>query len=138
MCLILDADKYSDFLNPNNSDLQPVRDWIQNKGGKLVYSPTKKMKEELGRHKRMKSRFLLYIQAGRVREVDRDKVDHKEAGLTGLSSDDSHIVALALVADVKLLVSGDKNLHKDFNKIVRGKVYQNPSHKNLLRQDTCP
>ena len=138
MCLILDADKYSDFLNPNNSDLQPVRDWIQNKGGKLVYSPTKKLKEELGRHKRMKSRFLLYAQAGRVREVERDKVDHMEAGLTGLSSNDSHIVALALVAEVKLLVSGDTDLHDDFKNIVRGKVYQNPRHKNLLRQDTCP
>ena len=138
MCLILDANKYSEFLDMNNSELQPVREWIRKKGGKLVYSPTKKMEEELGRHKKMENRFRQYAQAGLVREVDRDKVDDKEAGLTGLLSDDGHIVALALVAEVKLLVSGDKNLHDDFKNIVRGKVYQKLRHKNLLRQDTCP
>ena len=138
MCLILDTNKFSDFLDPDNSDLQPVRDWIQKKGGKLVYSPTKKMEEELGRHQEMKNRLRQYVQADRVREVDREKVDHKEAGLTGLLSDDGHIVALALVAEVKLLVSGDKNLHDDFKNIVQGKIYQYSRHKNLLRQDTCP
>lgn len=138
MCLILDADRFSQFLDPGNRDMKPVRDWINKQNGKIVYAPTEKIQDELNRHKSMQRRFSQYRQAGRIRIIDKEKVNEKENRLTGLSSNDKHIIALAIVSGVKLLISGDTNLHDDFKKIVRGKIYKNRSHKRLLRQDTCP
>ena len=137
MCVILDANSYSDFLDPENANMHPLRKWIGDRG-KLVYAPTRRMRDELEKYGDMKKRLVEYAQAGRVKEVDKDEVDAKEAELIGLSSDDGHIVALAIVAEVSVLVSRDKNLHDDFKKIVNGRVYQNEKHKHLLRRDTCP
>lgn len=137
MCVILDANSYSDFLAPDNTTMRPLRDWLRTHG-KLVYAPTRRMKAELDSHGLMRKRFVEYSQAGRVKEVAEEEVVAKEAELTDLSSDDGHIVALALVAGVDVLVSHDRNLHDDFKRIVKGRVYQNAKHKHLLRRDTCP
>ena len=137
MCVILDANSYSDFLDADNTGMRPLRDWLRTQG-KLVYAPTRRMKAELDSHGQMRKRLVEYSQAGRVKELAGEEVVTKEAELTDLSSDDAHIVALALVARVDVLVSHDKNLHDDFKRLVKGKVYQNEKHKHLLRRDTCP
>ena len=46
MCLILDANKYSDFLNHKNTDMIPIRNWLNGKG-RIAYSPTEKFENEL-------------------------------------------------------------------------------------------
>ncbi len=137
MCVILDANSYSDFLDADNTGMRPLRDWLRTQG-KLVYAPTRRMKAELDSYGHMRKRFVEYSQAGRVKELAEEEVVAKEAELTDLSSDDAHIVALALVARVDVLVSHDKKLHDDFKRLVKGKVYQNEKHKHLLRRDTCP
>lgn len=138
MCLILDANKYSDFLNEDNEDMKPVRYWIE-KTGKIVYSPTRKMNEELERHGSMKGKFFEYRRAGRLKIIDMERVNQEETKLTGISSNDAHIIALARAANAKLLVSGDKRLHEDFlQEINQGKIYQRKEHKHLLKSNTCP
>ena len=138
MCLILDANRFSQFLDPGNRDMKPVRDWIRKQNGKLVYAPTKKIQEELEWHKPMKKRFGEYRKAGRIKIFDKEKVQEEEKKLTSLSCNDPHIIALAMVSGVKLLVSGDKKLQEDFKNKVGGKIYKNRTHKHLLRHDTCP
>lgn len=138
MCLILDANKYSDFLDPNNSDMQPVRDWLANKNGKIVYSPTEVMKKELDRHHRMKTRIDEYRRSGKLRQINKEKVDEAQTLLHNLRSNDRHIIALAKAADVKLLISNDQALHQDFKDIVGGRIYQDRTHEHLLTRDTCP
>lgn len=135
MCLILDANKYGDFLNPENKDMQPVRDWIEKKG-KIAYSPTKKFNKELT--VKMKSQFQAYIEAGKIKLVNKESVENEQNTLPNLVSDDPHIIALAQVAKVSLLVSSDKDLHKDFKKVVGGSIYQNKSHISLLNNCSCP
>lgn len=141
MCLILDADKFGDFLNDNNPDMDPVRNWIHRRNGKLAYAHTEKIRDELAKYQPMEKRIFDYRRAGLLKIVRTADVEKREKELNesnSLSSNDSHIIALALVAGVKLLVSGDKDLHRDFKEIVGGKVYQNKGHKRLLRRDTCP
>ena len=70
--------------------------------------------------------------------VDKEQVLKAETKLPKLQSDDPHIIALAKVANVRLLVSDDKNLHKDFKAIIRGSIYQNSSHAGLLTKHLCP
>ena len=135
MCLILDANKYDDFLNPKNEDMQPVRNWIEKKG-KIAYSPTEKFERELT--KRMKSQFHAYTEAGKIKLFNKECVESAQNNLSNLVSDDPHIIALASVAKVRLLVSSDTDLHEDFKNVIRGRIYQNRNHKRLLTNDLCP
>lgn len=137
MCLILDANKFSDYVNPDSEDMEPVRRWMK-RSGKLVYSPTEKLKQELDRHDQMRQQLDRYREDGSLRLYPAQEVEQIKTKLPLLKSDDPDIIALACVAGVKLLVSGDTDLHADFKSIVGGSVYQTRNHRNLLRPDTCP
>jgi len=80
-------------------------------------------------------------RAGRMILADDNAVrldtDHV-AQLSFLRSDDPHILALARIADVRILCSHDKDLHADFtNQSIipspRGRIWQNNSHSHLLQ-----
>ena len=135
--MILDTNMYGRFLNQQDTDMEPVRDWM-NKHGKVAYSPTITMKKELGKFPKMKDKLLEYSRAGVLRLINKDKVDATARKLKNLRSNDSHIVALALCGNVKVLVSEDKTLHQDFKDIAHGKIYQYKWQKHLLGKDTCP
>ena len=136
MCLILDTNKYSDFLDPDNADMQPVRKWID-KYGKIAYSPTLKFEDELS--KRMRAQFTQYREVGKMKFVKREKVANRQRNLPSIKSNDSHILALAIEAKARVLVSSDRALHKDFRKIIKGgSIYQNRSHEKLLTRNKCP
>jgi predicted nucleic acid-binding protein len=76
----------------------------------------------------------------KLKLVSVQDVQEKENGLIEkIKSDDAHIIALALVTDVKVLVSNDNKLIRDFKEhISQGKVYKTKSHRHLLTEDTCP
>lgn len=141
MCIILDTDAFSKFKNRDDQDMRPVRNWLDNKNGKIVYSNTDKLKREWEKAG-MKEQLRNWRQAGNLKLVSRQWAQEKENVLKGkIASDDEHIVALAIIANVKVLVSGgDKNLHKDFKnpELVDGKVYRQKSHSHLLTENTCP
>lgn len=138
MCLILDTNMYGLFLASDNEDMKPVRDWIDNKTGKIAHSPTGKMKDELDKYPRMRDRFAQYSRAGKLRTFSRQNVEREKNSLPHLKSDDPDIIALARVSGVRLLVSSDKYLHADFKQIVGGSIYQTRQHKHLLKRDICP
>ena len=138
MCLILDTNKYGDFLEPKNQDMGPVRNWMRTRNGKIAYSPTENMEKELSRHNKMREQFERYRETDKLRLVPPNEVEQAMNSLPDLRSDDPDIIALAQVSGVKLLVSGDVNLHTDFKRIVGGKIYQTQAHKRLLRNDLCP
>ncbi len=119
----MDANKFSDYVNPDDLDMEPVRRWMKN-SGKMVYSPTEKLKQELERHDRMRQQFDQYRQNGRLRQIPAQEVEVVKTKIPRLQSDDPDIIALACVAGVKLLVSGDTDLHADFKSVVGGSVYQ--------------
>ena len=135
MCLILDANKYGDFLDPDNVDMQPVKDWLD-KYGNIAYSPTPKFTKELTR--KMKERFDEYNMAGKIKRINRKKVEDRQQKLPNMKSNDPHIIALAIEAKVRLLVSSDRDLHEDFKNIIGGSIYQDRSHKKLLIGHKCP
>ncbi len=139
MCVILDANMYGRFLNQQDVDMEPVRDWV-NKHGKIAYSPTRKMEKELGKFPKMKQKFGEYRRAGKLKQVKKDQVDAAvgKLELGDLQSNDSHIIALAKCGNFKVLISEDQMLHRDFKEKAHGKVYQYKSQKHLLKKDTCP
>ena len=86
----------------------------------------------------MRAQFDRYRETNKLKLIPSDKVGRVMDGLRNLQSDDPHIIALAQVAGVRLLVSGDINLHSDFKQIIGGSIYQTREHEHLLKRDLCP
>ena len=131
---------FSRYLDPNNDDMKPLRDWIRSRG-KIVYTNFGKYEDELQDYRAMEIELRSLFEAGKAKIVQIDKVKSKMKELNeySLISNDQHILALALADNVKILVSKDSNLHKDFKSIVKGgKIYQNKQHKKLLSRHSCP
>ena len=140
MCAILDANMFGEFKNQSNEDMQPVWNWLEQKNGKIAYTNTRKFEEEWERGG-LTDLIQQLQRTGKLKEIPARDVRQKENELKGqIESDDEHIIALAMVANVKVLVSNDEKLHRDFKNrnLVGGKVYQTASHKHLLTRDTCP
>ena len=90
---------------------------------------------------KMEKQLKTWRSKGKIKLADKTKVDKKSNELQGkIKSNDPHIIALAMVAGVKVLISEDRDLHKDFgNKsLVGGRIYQKKGHESLLRADLCP
>ena len=139
MCLILDTSRYGDFLNLGNQDMKPVRDWMNTGSGKVVHSPIGKIKEELRRTRRMDAKFREYRRAGKVINYPRHTVAEEKTKLPSYNSNDPDILALALVSKVTLLVTNDKRLQADFERIIPGgKIYKTKNDAEFLRKDLCP
>jgi hypothetical protein len=120
---------------------------------RFAYSDTEKFQSE------WKNSGLNYQEmnrAGWLKLVPEEEVLEKQGELVGqLQSDDPHIIALAIIAKIRVLVvqrqpdepikgrrrrarGADTALQKDFKRLAHGKVYVTASHKHLLARDTCP
>jgi len=135
VCIILDACVFGDY---NNSNLKPVRAWLARKpANRIAYSQTDRFEREW---KHFPGRAELW-RRNKLMFVDPNKVSSQQEELEKnpkLQSNDTHVLALAQVAGVKLLVtSGDKALQTDFKNIVHGKVYKDAKHEHLLRAVIC-
>ena len=103
--------------------------------------------------------MMILQRMGKFKLLPAEDVQAKADALeqTGeLMSDDPHIIALAMIASVKVLAvqrlpgipsrgrrrprGADPELQKDFKdrNFVGGKVYITKSHSHLLTRDTCP
>lgn len=140
MCLLLDANCLHKVFPSIDKEFLPIKNAITEGGAKLVYGGTKL----LGEYKKVATAWRMIValdRAGRTRKVSDSEVDAKESELKvagQLQSDDPHVIALAMISGVRLLCSHDANLHADFTNPnilrPRGSVYQNASHKHLIRQ----
>ena len=144
MCIIIDTNLYGEF---GKEYMEPLRRWIEKRGGKIVYSLAGDIGRELNAHGRMKKRLERYSQAGKAKLIPEEEVEEEKEIVEGLrlQSNDPYIIALARVSNTRLLTSEDAALCKDFKdkKIIErgGKIYKARSHskqKRLLSRDTCP
>lgn len=146
MCAIVDADCSGEVAAGTASDgALAFRDWMLTGPCCLVVGGSR-LRAEFGHNfgdlERAKSttvtEWLLQVSlAGKLIEHDNDEVDARAAEVerTGLcASNDSHIIALAQVANARMLYSRDQDLHQDFTNSTllnrpRGKVY--PRNRSL-------
>ena len=139
MCAILDTNCIGKFIKGIDEDIKPVRHWVYNRNGKIVYANTEKFRTEWSGGKARELMRELQRRSKLI-EVPVQDVAKKENELKEvIKSDDEHIIALALIAGVKVLVSDDNKLIQDFkDHIAQGKVYLRKQHAHLLKKDTCP
>jgi hypothetical protein len=138
VCLIIDSNvvhKISDV------DHQPIMMALAAKKATLVYGG--ELRREYRKIKDFYHKILLRLdQSGAAKiyldkEIDQKTDDLKQAG--GYSSDDPHILALAIVTGARLVCSEDNAVCSDFkNKTLinnpRGSVYRKASHAHLIRK----
>lgn len=143
MCIIVDTNTFHKFRDPDDEDMAPVWTWLEGRNGKIAYADIEKLEEEWDKGGMQNLRNRLR-QTGRLKVVPSEDVKEKANELKGeTASDDEHIIALALITEVKVLVSyreGDRNLFDDFKdkNLIGGKVYTRKQHAHLLTKDTCP
>ena len=144
MCIIVDTNTFHKFRESDDEDMEPVWTWLEKRGGKVAYSDIEKLEDEWNRGGMQHLRNRLR-QTGKLKIVSPQDVQEKADELKDrIASNDEHIIALALIASVKVLVSyrgGDRDLFDDFRdkNLVGGRVYTRKTHaQRMLRKDTCP
>jgi len=142
MCLIIDANiAHLVFDTQPHRDFIPIRSWLNSSECCLVYGG--RLAGELLKIGKARRYLKALDQAGKARHIPEKSVAIEQQDIIEkrlpFVSNDLHVVALARISGARLLCSHDRDLHTDFtNQILisrpRGKIYQNPSHKHLLRQ----
>ena len=143
MCIILDANCYSKYLDLSDEDMHPIRTWLEskNENAKLAYSPTKELISELSNYPKMIEPFSALQRQNKIKIVNLRDINQEKNALrknkSNLKSNDLHIIALALAGNVKVLASMDEKLGRDFKTLCNGKIYKNSKHKHLLYKCKC-
>ena len=99
------------------------------------------MEKEINQSNKVRIFFRDMAQDGKVKLFPKEDVQaelNKINQQYTLKSNDEDIIALAKISRAKLLCSSDHDLHEDFKKIVKGRIYQTKDHSHLLKKDICP
>ena len=130
MCAIVDANVAHQVFG---EDRPPAGmrffDWLESSRGQLVVGG--KLRVELGRDERFVRWLKSALRYGRARSVADEEVENRASELRSdgvCTSDDEHVLALAMVSGARLLYTNDAALISDFkNRTIvatpRGKVY---------------
>lgn len=147
MCLIVDNDVIHRVLtNPDDTDFHKLHEALFTaKGAAVRIAYGGRLRREYEVSSTIMRFVLLLERAGRAYAVSNDLVDEEEnvvASSESMASNDTHIVALARVANIRLLATNDKALQSDFTntKLLqpKGRVYQRPAHAHLLLECCGP
>lgn len=155
MCVVIDADIFSEISDGDNKEFEPLRNWISRKGHKVIHGGSEYAKQ-LSKH----GKFVRYLagldRAGNPpHRLDDKRVDDTQVFLEEnfvlAPYNDHHIAAILFVSGCRVVSSHDEGLHRlikeccsnSGKKILRNmpnlmvndpKIYQDESHKSLLNQ----
>ena len=150
MCIVIDMNTIPCVFNETNekhSEFKPVKDWIINGKGKMVYGGNTYLNELKKMQKYLK--FINILKSAR-KIIDcsekMEKIDEKEHYLTqkidNPDFDDPHIVAILIVSGCQLVCSDDKRAYPYLTKSdwyssakVVPKIYSRLKNKNLLHDN---
>ena len=136
--MIVDANVLGMFLlQPRNPDTAPIHEWLQRGWGSIVYSTGGQFDTDIV--SRNRERLAGLVRAGRARLVPWERVESHQAGFKNIRSDDSHVLALARAAGVRLLYTRDGRLRRDFRdgQLIGGAIYRDRRDAGLLTEDAC-
>jgi hypothetical protein len=148
MCVVIDTNKAADFCKQERPYLKALLNWI-NSGGRVASGG--RLEVELFKVQAMKGLLLEWSRSGKLIKISSDKITNREAVVRDdCTSDDPHVVALAIESRASIVVTSDVNLIKDLKNVAlmgsRRRIYKengaNPevikSHRALLRRSDCP
>jgi hypothetical protein len=125
----------------DHPDFAPVRHWILEGKGFLVYGGSKYM-HELTRMTRYLKLVRLLKDARRAYEIDAAEVDRRQKEIVTLTGNtvcnDQHVIAILSVSGCVLLCSGDAESDKFvknplfYRRGRKPKIYRSRRHERLL------
>lgn len=117
MCIVIDTNALSSVFSSGATDhaeFKPVRDWIIEDRGKVVYGG-KKYRKELKAARKYYSLLLEFDKARKevcVCDARVDEEQHRMEQLVGDDKfDDAHLAAIVSVSGCKLVCTKDKSSH---------------------------
>ncbi len=113
MCIIIDTNALGDVFNAeskSHAEFEPVKDWIREGKGKIVYGGSKYTKE-LTRAYRYLKLFGEFEKENKVVRVDDEKVDTREKEIAkkkhSRKFNDAHIIAIVIESGCMLVCTKD-------------------------------
>jgi predicted nucleic acid-binding protein len=147
MCVIVDVNIAARvLLRANDQDFAPVSLRIHGKSKRpLIVVYGGRLLDEYSRHHALLRLLAVLDRNGRAAQCSAAEIQVAENKLHSdgnCTSNDVHILALALISGTRLLVSLDQALHQDFKnpRVLsrpRGKIYQNRNHLPILQRTKC-
>ena len=152
MCVVIDADTFSEISDESNKDFKPLRNWISQEGHTVIHGGSE-YKEHLKNHGKFRGYLKDLWRAGSTQKLNDEEIDNTEVFLqtnfVKAKYNDHHIVAILLVSGCKVVSSHDQGLHElikdcwssggkmkieDVTILLdnRPVIYQYQSHKVLL------
>lgn len=153
MCVVIDADTFSEISDGNNEDFEPLRNWISQDGHTVIYGGSK-YAEELSNHGKFRAYLRELEHAGSTRKLSDQEVDDTREFLKRnfvlAQYNDHHIAAILFVSGCRVVSSHDKGCHQLIQdccshsgrsvimkqlpnlSVNRPKIYQNKSHESFL------
>ena len=146
MCMIVDTNQFHKLFKKEDDSIKPIHEWLNNGGGKLVYTLYGKFGKEIKLVSKIRRYFEERKRAIQLKLIPKEQVEEGKEKIKqeakrknyNLQSDDLHILGLAQISNTKLLCSSDTDLHQDFKQLIQGSVYQNQKDEYLLTRDVCP
>lgn len=142
MCIIVDNNLVQRvLLNSTDAKFIPLRKQLfgsKRPTQRLLYGG--RLRDEYMVNGNVRRILLELERAGRTLVLAADLIEREEAIVKATlpcCSNDTHVIALARLSGVRVLVSDDSDLQRDFKNrrilFPRGKCYKNASHAPLLR-----
>lgn len=140
MCLILDANRVADVLGKTKPEFAELREAILEAKHNVCLVIGGEVAREYAKMTKYAGLLADLSRQGTLRREPNEPVDAEEARVAAMNvcvSDDPHVIALALVARVRLLCTNDTNLKTDFDNPAlisnpRGRIYSAKHHRDLL------
>lgn len=141
MCVIVDASVVGlVFSHPRRADYWPLWDWLEKRGGMLVYGGRLAANGEL---KGARTLLVRLKQAGQAHECPKADVDREERLVKKMGlckSNDPHVIALARISGARVLCAEDHPLEADFKNLhlvpkPKGKIYKKARDVSLLKHN---
>ncbi len=147
MCLVIDTCTLASVFNPqdkNHGNFYPVRKWIVERDGKMVFGGSK-YKRELKKMPKYLPIIAELQRAGKCVLLDDFLVDDKENDIKRKyiyrDFDDVHIVAIVIVSRVRIICTNEKRAIPWYKKkelypkgIKKPKLYTSKNNRNLLKR----
>ena len=149
MCVILDSNRGADYVNEQDEAIRQLREYVEQGKLKLVF-PWGQLLSEYKKSDKVLKLFIIYNKDGFTKSVPDNecnkakiklkRLENKKRVVFESNEEDFDTLVLAKAAKVKLLVTNDGNLEKDFtnSQIIGGSVYKYKKHKHLLDENNCP
>ena len=149
MCAILDASVCSMVFGDKDRPAagKGFFEWINSGQGRLVVGG--KLRSELYQNDSFKKWAATAVQYGLLKNSDDVLINRRERTLNDLTSNDSHIIALAIESHARLLCTNDRRLMSDFKNAdfiqnPKGSIYSIPAgskfdkrRRDLLQRSNC-